>query len=103
MKNTSVAVICFGKFFNLIASKNLSKEFIDEKLESIYQHDVLLIEGYYLKENYDLCKFLCQEFKKQNKLVILTLSAVCIVQYHMDKIRESIIDIVKRRLNYYLI
>ena len=70
------------------ASKNLSKEFIDEKLESIYQHDVLLIEGYYLKENYDLCKFLCQEFKKQNKLVILTLSAVCIVQYHMDKIRE---------------
>ena len=70
------------------ASKNISKEFIDEKLESIYQHDVLLIEGYYLKENYDLCKFLCQEFKKQNKLVILTLSAVCIVQYHMDKIRE---------------
>lgn len=70
------------------ASKKLSKEFIDEKLESIYQHDVLLIEGYYLKENYDLCKFLCQEFKKQNKLVILTLSAVCIVQYHMDKIRE---------------
>ena len=70
------------------ASKNLSKEFIEEKLESIYQHDVLLIEGYYLKENYDLCKFLCQEFKKQNKLVILTLSAVCIVQYHMDKIRE---------------
>ena len=70
------------------ASKNISKEFIDEKLESIYQHDVLLIEGYYLKENYDLCKFLCQEFKKQNKLVILTLSAVCIVQYHMDKIKE---------------
>jgi len=70
------------------ASKNISKEFIEEKLESIYQHDVLLIEGYYLKENYDLCKFLCQEFKKQNKLVILTLSAVCIVQYHMDKIRE---------------
>ena len=70
------------------ASKNISKEFIDEKLESIYQHDVLLIEGYYLKENFELCKFLCQEFKKQNKLVILTLSAVCIVQYHMDKIKE---------------
>ena len=70
------------------ASKNISKEFIEEKLESIYQHDVLLIEGYYLKENFDLCKYLCQEFKKQNKLVILTLSAVCIVQFHMDKIKE---------------
>ena len=70
------------------ASKKLSKEFIEEKLDSIYQHDILLIEGYYLKENFDLCKFLCQEFKKQNKLVILTLSAVCIVQYHIDKIKE---------------
>ena len=70
------------------ASKKLTKEFIEEKLDSIYQHDILLIEGYYLKENFDLCKFLCQEFKKQNKLVILTLSAVCIVQYHIDKIKE---------------
>ena len=65
------------------ASKNISK-----KLDQICQHDVLLIEGYYLKENFDLCKYLVEEFKKQNKLVILTLSAVCIVQYHMNKIKE---------------
>ena len=70
------------------ASKNISKEFIEEKLDQIFQHDVLLIEGYYLKENFDLCKYLVEEFKKQNKLVILTLSAVCIVQYHMNKIKE---------------
>ena len=70
------------------ASKKLSKEFIEENFDKILQHDVLLIEGYFLKENYELCKNLVEEFKKQNKLVILTLSAVCIVQYHMDKIKE---------------
>ena len=70
------------------ASKKLSKEFIEENLDNILQHDVLLVEGYFLKENYELCKYLVEEFKKQGKLVILTLSAVCIVQYHMDKIKE---------------
>ena len=70
------------------ASKKLSKEFIEEKSDIIFQHDMLLIEGYYLKENFELCKYLCEEFKKQNKLVILTLSAVVIVQYHIDSIKE---------------
>ena len=70
------------------ASKNISKEFIEEKLDSILQHDILLVEGYYLKENFPLCKYLCEEFVKQNKIIILTLSAVCIVQNHMEKIKE---------------
>ena len=59
-----------------------------EKKNTIFEHDVLLIEGYFLKENYDLCKSLCEEFNKDKKLVILTLSAVCIVQYNIDKIKE---------------
>ena len=33
-------------------------------------------------------KNLCEEFVKQNKIIILTLSAVCIVQNHMEKIKE---------------
>ena len=70
------------------ASSKLSNEFIEKNLDSINQHDILLIEGYFLKENYDLCKFLCHQFKKDNKIVILTLSAVCILQYHIDKIKE---------------
>ena len=70
------------------ASKNLSQEFINEKKNTIFEHDVLIIEGYFLKENYDLCKSLCEEFNKDKKLVILTLSAVCIVQYNIDKIKE---------------
>ena len=70
------------------ASKFLSKEFIEEKKHSIFEHEVLLIEGYYLKENYELCKYLCEEFNREQKLVILTLSAVVIVQNYIDKIKE---------------
>ena len=70
------------------ASKNISKEFIEDKKNEIFNHDVLIIEGYFLRENFDLCKYLCEEFKREQKLVILTLSAVVIVQQYLDKIKE---------------
>ena len=70
------------------ASKNISKEFIEDKKNEIFNHEVLLIEGYFLRENFDLCKFLCEEFNREQKLVILTLSAVTIVQQYLDKIKE---------------
>ena len=70
------------------ASKNLSKEFIEEKKHIIFDHEVLLIEGYFLKENFEICKYLCEEFNREQKLVILTLSAVVIVQQYIDKIKE---------------
>lgn len=52
------------------------------------KHDALLIEGYFLQEKYDLCLNLCTKFKDQRKLVILTLSAITIVQQHYDKVME---------------
>ena len=70
------------------ASKNISKEFIEDKKNEIFNHDVLIIEGYFLRENFDLCKYLCEEFNREQKLVILTLSAVVIVQQYLDKIKE---------------
>ena len=70
------------------ASKNLSKEFIEENKNTIMNHEILLIEGYFLKENYELCKYLCEEFNKEKKLVVLTLSAVTIVQSFYDRITE---------------
>ena len=70
------------------ASKYLSKEFIEDKKNIILNHEVLLIEGYFLKENFELCKYLCEEFNKGQKLVILTLSAVVIIQHNIDKIIE---------------
>ena len=55
-----------------------------------------IIEGYFLQEKFDLCKNLCLEFKKRNKIVILTLSAVFMVKVHFDKILEiaNLSDIV---------
>ena len=70
------------------SSKHLSKQFIEDKKFIIFNHDVLLIEGYFLKENYELCKYLCEEFNKEQKLVILTLSAVTLIQNNVDKIKE---------------
>ena len=70
------------------ASNLLTEEFVDEHKDEIFQHDILLIEGYFLQEKFELCKHLCSEFKKENKFIILTLSAVFMVQAHFDKIME---------------
>ena len=70
------------------ASNCLTDDFVSEHQNEIYDHDALLIEGYFLQEKYDLCKNLCQTFKRLRKMVILTLSAVFMVQYHREKILE---------------
>ena len=70
------------------ASNQLTEEFINEHQDEIFQHEVLLIEGYFLQEKFELCQHLCSKFKDQRKLVILTLSAITIVQQHNDKVIE---------------
>ena len=70
------------------ASNCLTEDFVNEHEKELMSHDALLIEGYFLQEKYDLCLNLCTKFKDQRKVVILTLSAVTIVQQHKDKIME---------------
>ena len=70
------------------ASNCLTEEFVKENEEEIFKNDAIIIEGYFLQEKFELCKNLCLEFKKRNKSVILTLSAVFMVQVHKDKIME---------------
>ena len=70
------------------ASNCLTNEFINEHENEIYENDALLIEGYFLQEKYELCKHLCTAFKRAKKLVILTLSAVFMVEAHREKIME---------------
>ena len=70
------------------ASNCLTKDFVKEHEEKIFNNDALLIEGYFLQERYDLCKYLCNMFKRAKKMIILTLSAVFMVQSHRDKIME---------------
>ena len=70
------------------ASNCLTEEFVSEHQNEIFMNDALLIEGYFLQEKFDICKNLCTVFKKENKYIILTLSAVFMVQVHYDKILE---------------
>ena len=70
---------------NIKSSINLDKEFIESNEENILNHDILLIEGYYLLNKYDICKELCELFKNKNKIIILTLSPIILNQDLYEK------------------
>lgn len=72
----------------LRASKKLSEEFIDQNLEQILSHEVLIIEGHILQSKLKICQKLCQSFNREKKLVVFTLSAVFMIQYHNEKILD---------------
>lgn len=68
------------------ASKLLDKEFIISNKEHILNHEILLIEGYYLQYQFEFCEALCDLFQKeQNKIIILTLSPISLNQYLYEK------------------
>ena len=72
----------------LRASKKLSEEFVRENLNFILSNESIIIEGYMLPNKFDICKMLTDYFFRDNKFIILTLSAMFIVQYHSEKILE---------------
>ena len=72
----------------LMASKRLSEEFVNEHLEEIISHQALLIEGYMVSNKFDICKKLIEYFLKDKKTIILTLCAPFLVKFHHDKIVE---------------
>jgi adenosine kinase len=72
----------------LRASKKLSEEFIEKNINEILSNESIIIEGYMLPSKLEMCKKLTEYFNRENKLVILTLSAMFIVQFHYDKIME---------------
>jgi adenosine kinase len=70
------------------ASNCLTDQFVKEHENEIFNNDALLIEGYFLQEKYELCIYLSNMFKRANKMVILTLSAVFMVENHREKIMK---------------
>ena len=70
------------------ASNCLTEDFVKKHEKEIYQHDALIIEGYFLAEKFDICKNLCHRFRKENKLVMFTVGAVFIVEAHLPKVLE---------------
>ena len=68
------------------SSKNLDEEFILSNKDNILNHEILLIEGYYLQHQFEICKELCELFQKeQNKLIILILNNIELNQYLGEK------------------
>ena len=92
MQTSRCAVGIFKKERCLVpqirASNNLSEEFISQNEDKIFENDILLIEGYFLQEKYDICKFLCEKFQKDKKIIIFTLCAIFMVQAHNEKVME---------------
>ncbi len=70
------------------ASTMLSMEFVQKNIDAISQASILLIEGYFVIEKYDIVLFLTQHFHKLNKQVAFTLSAVFMVDSFPDKMTE---------------
>ena len=74
------------------ASKKLSEKFIEEQWKPIFDHQALLIEGYMISNKYNICKKLCEYFRSQNRLIVLTLSAPFIIKFHYDKLLDLMND-----------
>jgi len=72
------------------ASNKISEKFIKEHRDEIYKYDALLIEGYFIKERFEIIKNLCLRFKIKKKIVILTLSSVDTVEKNYDKVIELV-------------
>ena len=90
---TSRCCVCIYQKDKLFAtqirgSKRLSEKFIEQHLEEILEHKSLFIEGYMVSNKFNICKKLCNNFVKDKKLIILSLSACFIVKFYYDKLIE---------------
>jgi len=90
---TSRCGVCINKknralLADIRASNKISEKFIKENQEEIYKNDALLIEGYFIKERFEIIKNLCVKFKTKKKMVILTLSSVDTVKNNYDRFIE---------------
>ena len=86
--------ICNGdRYFlsEILASGNLSTKFVDNNWNEIISHDALLIEGYFLRENFNLCKRICELFSNAGKYIILTLGD----SFMLEKYKNEITTIAK--------
>ena len=73
---------------DISASKYLSKNFVRNNWNEIILHDAIIVEGFFIKENYELCKDICEEFIKQGKYIILTLSDTYIIENYRKEINS---------------
>ena len=60
--------------------------FVRSHWDKIISHDALLVEGYFLAENFNLAYNICKEFFDKRKYIILTLSDPSIIKQYRDQV-----------------
>ena len=70
------------------ASNMLSMDFVEKNLQAISKCDILLIEGYFVIEKYDIVQYLVDYFNRNNKIASFSLSATFMVDNFYDKMLE---------------
>jgi len=70
------------------ASTLLSMEFVEANMAEINKAEILLVEGYFLIEKFDIVKSLVAKFNDAKKKVAFTLSATFMIQAFLDKVLE---------------
>jgi sugar/nucleoside kinase (ribokinase family) len=68
------------------ASTHLSMDFVKKNIDTINKCDILLVEGYFVIEKFDIVKHLVEEFK--DKKITFTLSATFMVEAFYDRMLE---------------
>ena len=76
----------------LSASKCLSDNFVRIHWDKIISHDALLIEGYFLGENFNLANAICREFYEKGKYIIFTLSDPSMIKQYRDQVITNLIQ-----------
>jgi len=70
------------------ASTKLSMDFVMENIDTINKSSLLVIEGYFVIEKYDIVLMLAKHFNEINKKICFTLSATFMIEFSYDKMLE---------------
>lgn len=70
------------------ASTHLSMDFVSSNLSEIAKSEILLVEGYFVIEKFNIVQYLVDYFNTNNKQVAFTLSATFMIENFYDKMLE---------------
>jgi sugar/nucleoside kinase (ribokinase family) len=71
------------------ASTHLSMDFVQKNINQISESELILIEGYFLIEKYEIVKYLVKTFQEGGKKIAFTLSATFIIDSFYDRVLET--------------
>jgi adenosine kinase len=68
------------------ASKMITMEYVEKNLDQLLKASILVIEGYFVINKFEMLLFLIEHLNKNNKMICLTLSAVFLFKHFYERI-----------------